>query len=301
MSQRRTLHDTDPAFPITEPLPDRPERLHVEGSAWDAFDAPRIAIVGTRAATPQGLADAHALGLWCARERITTVSGMAIGIDGAAHTGTLDGGGTSVGVLATGLDIEYPRRHATLYARMRQHGLLVTEAPPGTGPHAWRFPVRNRIIAALADVVVVIEATITGGARITADLALEYNRPVFAVPGSRRNPAAAGCNALLADGAHPLLDPTDLLPSVGRAAAAPCGWDPREPVAVSGEARAVLRACGGEPTTADALAAQCARTLPQIARLLNELETAGAIARRRGLIYPLAASTSVRASGNPRT
>jgi len=290
--ERRTLRASDTHFPITEPLPDRPEVLHLEGAGWGALNAPRVAIVGTRAATPQGLADAHALGHWCARHGITVVSGMAIGIDGAAHAGALDGGGPSIGVIATGLDIEYPRRHATLYARMRAHGLIVTEAPLGTRPHAWRFPVRNRIIAALADAVVVIEATARGGARITADLALEYNRPVFALPGSRRNPAAEGCNALLADGAHPLLDPTDLLPTFGYAAAEPCGWDLQAAPPLSAAARAVLGACAGEPATADALAAQVGLSLPTLAGVLNELDAAGAIARRRGLVYPL--TTAIR-------
>ncbi|MFZ4515446.1 MAG: DNA-processing protein DprA [Acidimicrobiia bacterium] len=283
----RVLLETDAAFPIPDPIPDRPLALFCEGGATDAFAQPRVAIVGTRAATPAGLADAHTLGAWCAQQHITTVSGMALGIDGAAHTGTLDAQGLSIGVLATGLDVTYPRRHIDLYARMRSHGLLISESPLGTRPHAGRFPVRNRIIAALADVVVVVEATASGGARITADLALEYGRPVFAIPGARRNPSAAGCNALLADGAHPLLDPTDLLPSLGGPLRQPEGWDVRATAALSASARAVLRACDGEPTTSDALGVHTELDAAALALALDELAAAGHIARTRGLIHPL--------------
>src|SRR5262249_32485782 len=121
----------------------------------------------------------------------------------------------TVGVVATGLDIEYPRRHAALYRRVRTQGIVLGETGYGIGPTPWRFPVRNRIIAALADVVVVVEATLTGGARITAEHAARYDRTVFAVPGSRRNAAAAGTNALIADGAYPLTDWSDLLLALG--------------------------------------------------------------------------------------
>ena len=141
-----------------------------EGERPDAFDATRVAIVGTRAATPHGLADARELGGFLADAGITVVSGLAIGIDGAAHEGALDAGGLAVGVVATGLDVTYPRRHRALYDRVREHGLVVGEHGYGVQPRRERFPVRNRIIAALADVVVVVEATAPGGARITARL-----------------------------------------------------------------------------------------------------------------------------------
>ena len=116
-----------------------------------------------------------------------------------------------MGVVATGLDVVYPRRHRDLYSRVRTQGLVVGEHGYGVQPRRERFPVRNRIIAAVSNIVVVVEANATGGAQITARIAAEYGRGVFALPGSRRNPAAAGCNALLADGAEPLLDPGDLL------------------------------------------------------------------------------------------
>ncbi len=182
-------------YPIDD-LPDRPAVLLAEGEAPEALRRRRVAVVGTRAATPHGLADAHELGAVLARAGITVVSGLAIGIDAAAHEGALGAGGAVVGVVATGLDVVYPRRHGALFDRVRRAGLLVSELGYGVGPRREAFPVRNRIIAGLAEAVVVVEATLKGGARITAERAEEYGRTVMAMPGSRRNPAAAGTNAL---------------------------------------------------------------------------------------------------------
>ena len=206
----------DADYPIADPLPDLPAVLFGEGDAPEALAAPRVAIVGTRSATPHGLADARELGAFLAAAGVTVVSGLAIGIDGAAHEGALDAGGAAIGVVATGLDVVYPRRHNVLTQRVRGRGLLLTEYPFGVQPHRAQFPERNRIIAAAADVCVVVEATATGGARITAEDAVRYGRDVFALPGARRNPAASGCNQLIADGAQVLLDPGDLLIALGR-------------------------------------------------------------------------------------
>ncbi|MEY4008230.1 MAG: hypothetical protein RLZZ467_1297, partial [Gemmatimonadota bacterium] len=241
----RTCLDHD--WPIDDEAPDLPAALLVEGDRPDAFDRPRVAIVGTRAATPAGLTDARELGRVLTEAGITVVSGLAIGIDGAAHTGAIDANGPTIGVVATGLDVVYPRRHVALTASVHAHGLVVTEHPHGTGPRPERFPVRNRIIAALADVVVVVEAAARGGALSTAAAALRLGRPVFAQPGSRRNPVAAGTNALIADGAHPLLDPTDVVVAVGMTAGArrgPLTAPPAvaaAPTPIDGAARTVLR------------------------------------------------------------
>ncbi len=149
----------DDGYPIRDPLPDRPPVLLGEGDRADAFAASRVAIVGTRTATPHGLADARELGGFLAGAGVTVVSGLAIGIDAAAHVGALDAGGLVVGVVATGLDVVYPRRHRTLYAQVREQGLVVGEHGYGVQPRRERFPVRNRIIAALADIVVIVETT----------------------------------------------------------------------------------------------------------------------------------------------
>ena len=282
----------DPDWPIDVDAPDLPAVLLIEGERADAFDRPRVAIVGTRAATPAGLTDARDLARSLTDAGISVVSGLAIGIDGAAHTGALEAGGPTVGVVATGLDVIYPRRHVALTAQVRRRGLVVTEHPHGTGPRPERFPVRNRIIAALADVVVVIEAATRGGALSTAAAALRLDRPVFAQPGSRRNPVAAGTNALIADGAHPLLDPSDVIVAVGMTGGARRGplrpSAPRtdDPCRLSPEARRVLRAFGGEPATADELAARTGLDVVAVARAVRDLVGTGQIARHRGLLWP---------------
>jgi DNA processing protein len=262
-----------------------PEVLLGEGDRPDAFDAPRVAIVGTRAASPMGIVDATEIAGFCARAGITVVSGLAIGIDGAAHAGALDAGGLTVGVVATGLDVTYPRRHARLYDRVREHGVIVGENEYGTRPLPWRFPIRNRIIAALADAVVVVEATQTGGARITADDACRFGRDVYVVPGSRRNPAAVGCNALILDGAKPLLEPADVLFAIGRGGTAEGGWSaPSAPL--DADQKAVLRALAGEGATIDEIERRVSLSARRLGSALRSLEARGHMERRRGLWWP---------------
>jgi DNA processing protein len=239
------------------------------------------------------LADARHLGAYLTAAGVTIVSGMAIGIDGEAHLGALsvsEAGGQAgpVGVLATGLDVVYPRRHQTLFERVRRSGVLVSECAFGTGPAPGRFPVRNRIIAALADVVVVVEATLKGGSRITAERALDYGRPVLAMPGSRRNPSAAGCNALLADGAHPLLDPSDVLVALGMTPGARRGWSaPTPKLSLSPCAARIKRALAGEPAHPDDLAARTGLPPEEVAVAIEELVAAGFAERSRGFVWPL--------------
>jgi DNA processing protein len=289
LARRRTtvLLDGRDGYPIRDEVPDRPAVLFVEGSAPEVLDAPRVAIVGTRSASVHGLADARDLGAFLAGCGVTVVSGLAIGIDAAAHIGALDAGGGVVGVVATGLDVVYPRRHVVLFERVRSAGVLVSETAFGIGADRFRFPVRNRIIAALADVVVVVEATLRGGARITAEAALEYGRTVLAVPGSRRNLAAEGCNALLADGAHPLLHPDDVLVALGLTPGARRGWGaPPGRTAPRGGAAQVLQACSGEPATVDELASRTGLSIEAVTLALLELERRGWIEHRRGWWWP---------------
>jgi DNA processing protein len=286
-----------PDFPIDPGLANAPAVLFAEGDRPDVLDRPRVAIVGTRAATPPGIADARAIGRYLAEQGVTVVSGLAIGIDAAAHEGALEVGGGAIGVVATGLDIVYPRRHARLFDRVRRHGLVLGEHGVGVPPTKLRFPIRNRIIAALCDATVVVEATATGGTRITANLALLYGREVLAMPGSRRNPAAAGCNALIADGAHPLLEPSDVIAVLARsspasaysamaAASSGAGWG-GAPTRVGRAARQLHAVMSGEPATLDDLVGRTGSTVGEIAGLVRELERAGRIERARGLLWPL--------------
>jgi DNA processing protein len=286
---RRSTHvwvEGDADFPFTRPVEEQPYVLFGEGSAPSAFARPRVAIVGTRSATPHGLADATELGRFLARAGATVVSGLAIGIDGAAHEGALDAGGDVVGVVATGLDVEYPRRHKALYRRVRAQGVVVSEHWFGVRPDRARFPVRNRIIAALCDVLVVVEATRTGGARITANEAAGYGRAVLAMPGSRRNAAAAGCNALIRDGAGTLLEPSDVLQSIELVFGGRAQWAPPPPPPQSRGGKAVLHALAGEPATVDDLIVRTQLSATDVINALRELETSGAVFRQRGYVWP---------------
>jgi DNA processing protein len=292
VSRQRHRWERGPAFPIHDADEldaafdaKMPEILLGEGDRPDAFDAPRIAIVGTRAATPMGIADAREIAAFCARAGLTVISGLAIGIDGAAHAGAVAAGGLTVGVVATGLDVVYPRRHARLYDEVREHGVIVGENPYGTQPLPWRFPIRNRIIAALADAVVVVEATETGGARITANDASRFNRDVYALPGSRRNPAAAGCNALIHDGAKALLDPADVLFALGRGGTVTGGWHAL-PQPIDLDARRVLRALAGESATIDQIQQRVSFPAARLGAALRTLELGGHLERKRGMWWP---------------
>jgi DNA processing protein len=274
-------------YPIDTGIEDRPAVLLAEGARPDAMDRPRVGVVGTRAATPHGLADARELGAVLARAGVTVVSGLAIGIDGAAHEGALDAGGLAIGVVATGLDVVYPRRHELLHERVRACGLLVSEYRDGTGPHPSRFPVRNRIIAALSDVLVVVEATATGGARITADQAIEYGRELCAYPASRRNPSARGTNEMIRSGAHVVIDADDVLGVLGLTPGerrAPTGV--ATTVGATRDERAVLRALGGEPATVDDLTGRTGLDPGPIALTLAGLVRSGHVRRAHGLLWP---------------
>jgi DNA processing protein len=284
-------------FPLDPGLAQPAAVLFAEGDHPEVLDRPRVAIVGTRAATPPGIADARELGRYLGEQGITVVSGLALGIDAAAHSGALEVGGGVIGVVATGLDIVYPRRHDLLYAEVRRHGLVLGEHGFGVPPTRRRFPVRNRIIAALCDATVVVEATAKGGARITANLAADYGREVFAMPGSRRNPAAAGCNALIADGAHPLLEPSDVIAALARHAPASgylaaaarnradAGWGVPG-MRVSPAARRLHTGMAGEPATLDELVVRSEMPVGTVAGLIRELERAGRLERARGVLWP---------------
>jgi DNA processing protein len=272
-----------PGYPLDEELPDRPEVLLAEGDRPDALDRPRVAVVGTRAATPNGLEDARSLGATLARAGVTVVSGLAIGIDGAVHEGALDAGGLVVGVVATGLDVVYPRRHRVLFDRVRAAGLVMSELAYGVQPRQHAFPVRNRIIAGLSQLTVVVEATLKGGARITADHAIDYGRTVMAYPGSRRNPASAGTNQLVYDGAAVVLDPDDVLVALGISGA---GARPDQRTLPLGDQAAVLEACHGEPATLDQLASRTRLTPSRVVSAVRALERDGWMERSRGLCWP---------------
>ncbi len=173
---------------------------------------PGVAVVGTRRCTRYGVGLADSFGVLLARVGWTVVSGLARGVDAAAHRGCIAAGGHGVAVLGSGIDVCYPPENRAIFdSLLAGGGAIVSEYPPGTRPDRWRFPARNRLIAAMAAAVVVVEAHAKGGALITARLAAEIGRPVFVVPGDVDRPASEGCNRLIKDGAHPVLGPDDLL------------------------------------------------------------------------------------------
>ena len=174
--------------------------------------SPMVAVVGTRRCTRYGVGLAEASGAAIARAGWSVVSGLARGIDTAAHRGCLHAAGTAVAILGSGIDVCYPAENKALYDRIvHTGGSIISEYPPGTPPDRWRFPARNRIIAALSRAVVVVEAAITGGALITARLGAELGRPVFAVPGDVDRAMSEGCNHLIRDGAFPVFGAVDLI------------------------------------------------------------------------------------------
>jgi DNA processing protein len=170
-----------------------------------------IAIVGSRHASTQGLKNSHFFAKSLSRAGILVISGLARGVDGAAHQGSLDSGSKTLAVCGTGLDLTYPKEHSYLAKAIAQQGLMVSELAPGIGPKAHHFPKRNRIIAALALGVLVIEATENSGPLITARMAAELGREVFALPGPIDNPLYSGCHRLIQQGAKLIRSPKDVL------------------------------------------------------------------------------------------
>ncbi|HZS13085.1 MAG TPA: DNA-processing protein DprA [Candidatus Dormibacteraeota bacterium] len=259
--------------------------------------APRVAVVGSRVATHAGLEIARRLGADLAAAGIPVVSGMALGIDGAAHLGALDSGGPTVAVLGCGVDICYPAAHRHLRDRIAAAGAVVTEEPPGTVPAPWRFPRRNRIIAALAVAVVVVEASDRSGALSTARHAADLGREIFAVPGSVLSDRSAGANRLIRDGATPLLETADLVAvdalaealdrTAGRARLAlpqaflARGSRRRQPLTdphaapLTRTAAALLSRLGHEPVHPDRLGATLCLSPSELAAQLAELELQG--------------------------
>jgi DNA processing protein len=267
-----------------------PERLHVRPPAGPdrlavLLEPPVVAVVGSRQATTAGAAFAEALARALAGAGACVVSGLARGIDAAAHAGALAAGGRTVAVLGCGIDRDYPAATAALAARIATAGAVVSEYPPGVPPAPFRFPERNRIVAALADAVVVVEAARRSGALITARLALDLGRDVLAVPGAPWSDAARGANALLRDGALLCGEPADALLALGLDPGAARAGDPALPV---GAAR-VLAALRREPASIDVLAVRCGLAPGAAAALVAELELRGVVAREAdGRLVPIA-------------
>lgn len=281
----------DPGYPrVLLDLGDPPLMLYAHGRL-ESLRGPALAVVGARSATVQGGRDAQMFASAFSAAGIAVVSGLALGIDAAAHAGGLGGPGGTIAVVGTGLDRCYPASHRALAQRIAAEGLLLSELPLGTPARSQHFPQRNRLIAAVARGVLVVEAALRSGSLITARLAADLGREVFAVPGSIHAPLAAGCHRLIQQGAKLVECPQDVFDELGlvkgsgavaRPGAMACGTMGELPC---GRADALGTALAYDPVDPDTL---CARTgLPPeaVTAALLELEFAGAVERMPGNLY----------------
>ena len=261
---------------------DPPLLLYARGKL-DLLNAPALAIVGSRNASAQGLDNARAFAQHLSHAGLTIVSGMALGIDGAAHEGGLAGRGSTIAVVGTGLDVIYPARHRALAHHIAQQGLLLSEFVLATPPLKENFPLRNRLIAGMTRGTLVVEAALASGSLITARQALEAGRDVFAIPGSIHAPQSRGCHALIKQGAKLVDSADDILGELNWAAssaplAAPAHDD-------SDGEDALLTALGQDPVTLDALLARTGDSAAALSARLLELELEGRVARLPGGLY----------------
>jgi len=256
-----------------------------------AVDGPRVAIIGSRRCTRYGRDVAFDLGRDLARCGVHVVSGLALGIDGAAHLGVLAAAAAAappVAVVGSGLDVVYPRAHDRLWRQVAEAGLLLSEAPLGGRPEGWRFPARNRILAALADVVVVVESRAKGGSFHTVQAADQRGVPVMAVPGPVRSPASEYTNELLVSGSPPARDVDDVLVAldlVGRGPArrrAPACAAASPPTPDDPNQTALLEAMGWQPASLDQLVVRTGLTPGQASVALAHLEMGGWVVGQAG-------------------
>jgi DNA processing protein len=281
------LTDADPTYPpMLREIHDPPGVLFIRGRLLPE-DALAIAIVGSRHASHYGLTVAEQLAGSLARAGLTIVSGLARGIDGAAHRGALAAGGRTLAVLGSGLDNIYPPEHAALAADVAAHGALISEAPPHSPPVAGAFPQRNRIITGLSLGVIVVEASVKSGALISARHAMEQGREVFAVPGRIDNRLAHGCHRLIRDGAKLVETADDVLEELGplvQPIMTTAGQEIRDPaeLKLNEQESAVLACLGSEPIVVDALVAASGLSVPQVLSTLSALEMRRLVRRLEG-------------------
>jgi len=269
----------DPEYPkaLLE-ISDPPTVLYVIGRT-DLLNAPGLAIVGSRNASPRGMLDAQAFAHALSDAGLGIVSGLALGIDAAAHRGGLAGASSSVAVLGTGADVMYPKRNMELAAQLAAHGTLVSEFPLGTPPLRENFPRRNRLISGLSRGVLVVEAALASGSLVTAHAAVEQGREVFAIPGSIHSPFSKGCHHLIRQGAKLVEKAGDVLEELRLPFAAP---NLAAPAKLSPAQAAFLDAMGVAPVTIDQVAATTGRAAADVAACMSELEIAGVIASAAG-------------------
>lgn len=274
----------DPDFPpLLNQIDSAPLGLFVLGERA-LLSSPQLAIVGSRKPTPSGRRTTERFAAELGALGLTITSGMARGIDHCAHRGCLDGGSKTIAVTATGIDIAYPRDNRPLYREIAENGLIVSEYPPGVPPKREHFPRRNRIISGLSLGTLVVEAGIPSGSLITARLAGEQGREVFAVPGSIHTPVTRGCHYLLRQGAKLVETSDDILEEIGQffASRPGNGGEPAATVRLSGELRRLYGLIDYTPAAMDQLIRQSGLTADKVSYILTELEIKGLIAATTG-------------------
>ena len=288
-----TLADADYPRQLLE-IPDPAPLLYVIGDTG-LLSRRGVAIVGSRNASAQGEANAGQFCEALSRAGLSVLSGLALGVDAAAHRGGLAGDGSTVAVMGTGADIVYPKKNVPLAAEIARRGALVTEFPLGTPPMAGNFPRRNRLISGLARGVLVVEAALASGSLITARLAAEQGREVFAIPGSIHSPLARGCHALIRQGAKLVESAEDVIEELRqelRGAGAPRAGAPRPAATIagprthtSGSDAPLLQYMGYDAFDMDTLAQRSGLTAEALSAMLLELELEGKVARIPGGRY----------------
>jgi DNA processing protein len=270
--------------PVLVQTADPPLALFADGDGtW--LDRPMLAIVGSRHATPQGLDNARAFARHFSNAGWTVVSGLASGIDGAAHEGALAGNGGTVAVVGTGPDTVYPARHRALAGQIRARGLILSEYAPGTPALPPNFPRRNRLIAGLSAGTLVVEAAVESGSLITARLAAEAGREVFAIPGSIHAPQSRGCHALIRQGAKLVETAQDVLDELTLPAQRSLSLAPAGEMDETSAGDPLLAALGHDPVTLDALSARTGWDVSTLNVKLLEYELAGQVARLPGGLF----------------
>ena len=262
--------------------PDPPPLIYAKGRL-DLLNRPCIAIVGSRNATAQGNTTAESFATALANAGLAIVSGMALGIDAAAHRGGLLGTASTIAVVGTGLDKVYPARNRDLAHAIAQKGLIISEFALGTPPLAANFPRRNRIIAGMSRGTLVVEAALSSGSLITARLANEMGKDVFAIPGSIHSTLSKGCHGLIKQGAKLVDDAADILDELRMAHHA--GSSHKSPVAGAEPDHPLLAHLGFDPCDADTLAGRAGLPVHEISAALTELELAGAVAPLPGGLW----------------
>jgi DNA processing protein len=248
----------------------------------DLLETISIAVVGSRNATAQGMRNAEQFARAMSDAGCCIVSGLALGIDAAAHRGGLAGPGSSIAVLGNGIDVTYPRRNAALFAELKSRGLVLSEFTLGTAPLAANFPRRNRLISGISRGCLVVEAAIPSGSLITARIAAELGREVFAIPGSIHSPLSKGCHALIKQGAKLVESAQDVLDELAWPAAAAV---PGPASAQAEKPHGLLAYLGHDPCNVDTLCQRSGLTPDTVSAMLVELELAGMVAALPGGRY----------------